>query len=743
MKLSPRATVIIAVMLTIISICTVFLFLIYQEEERNMQRILDSKAKSASIVAESIIEQTSAQYLIRIKNFVNYRVSMSRELMIQAFARRDRQALLELSKPLFAALQKENPYFSTLGWILPDNRAFLRVHAPENFGQDVAKMRPDVAAVNIFREQRSGFTTGYIGLQYRVVEPVFYHDEYLGALQIGIDGQVLQDAIRKKLDTPAGVAILKNEYEKILKKHQRGLPGRTHTIDTHDAALFQNIVDFDWKKKQYRTNLAGTPYVISQTIPLTDFTGNELGLLFVALDISQELAQKKTLIVSGLLLSGLLIGLSFIILYFSYGHLVHRIVTLNASLEKNNRELEHRVEERTNELLVEIEERKLTEEKLQKAEKMEAIGLMAGSVAHDLNNILSGIVSYPELVLMQMSEEDKFYGPLKAIHESGLRAAAVVSDLLTVARSAANVREITNANILIREYLTSPEGEKLLSQHPGVRISTQLSPQLYNINCSPAHIKKCLMNLVINAAEAIGSTGLITISTANRHIVQEQDNGLPTGEYIVLTIKDDGPGISADDQNHIFEPFYTKKKMGRSGTGIGLTVVWNALQDHSGKIIVESDKTGTAFSLLFPAVIDQDLSTPREKINIEHLQGKGEHILVVDDEPHQRDIASQLLALLGYKVDTVRSGEEAIAYVRQQEVDLLLLDMLMAPGINGCQTYKRIVSLFPEQKAVIASGFSENEDIKEATALGAGGFIKKPYTLEQLGLAIQRALHQG
>jgi len=744
MKKSPRAKVITAVMLVIITICAVFLTLLYQENQRSMQQIIDSKAQSASIVAEAIVEQTSIQYQLRIKSFLNYKSSKSREMMIQAFARRDRQELLRLSKPLFETLQEENSHFSTLGWILPDNQAFLRVHSPEDFGQNVTKMRPDVAAVNLFHKQRSGFTTGYIGLQYRVVEPVFYQNKYLGAVQIGIEGQVLQDAIEKKLQAPAGVAILNSEYKKILQKYQKGVSGRSHTIYSSNPPLFQNIVNLDWNKSQYRTAFAGKDYVVYNVYNLLNFQNQELGLLFVALNISKEVTQRRSLLFSALLLSALLISLSFLILYFSYGNLVQKIVNLNKSLEKNNRELESRVKERTTELLFEIEERKITEQKLHKAEKMEAIGLMAGGVAHDLNNILSGVVSYPEILLMQLSEDNKLYPPIKAIHESGLRAAAVVSDMLTVARSAANIQDIVNINTLIKEYLKSLEGKKLLSQYPDVQITIQLAPELHNIKCSPVHIKKCLMNLVINAAEALGNTGQITISTRNCSLDDEemQKEALPRGKYIALAVKDNGPGIAADDIEHIFEPFYTKKKMGRSGTGIGLTVVWNAIQDHDGKVKVESDEKGTTFTLLFPVSSDQSLSSPKENITIENIRGKKELILVIDDEPHQRNIAVQLLSLLDYQVDTVTSGEEAIAYVRDQKVDLLLLDMLMDSGLNGRQTYEEIIKIHPKQKAVIASGFSESEDVKQTIKLGAGAFIKKPYTFEQLGIAVQKALRE-
>jgi signal transduction histidine kinase/CheY-like chemotaxis protein len=676
-----------------------------------------------------------------MKSFVNYKAFDSKEVLIKTFADRDRQRLQIRSKPFFDLLQKENPYFASLGWILPDNTAFLRVHDPENFGQDVSKMRPDVVAVNKDRRQRSGFTTGYAGLHYRVVQPVFYQGAYLGAVQMGIKGEILTDTLSRQLKTPVGVAIPNGEYATILPQYQEGLSGPTHTIIASIPVFFENMLsEIDWTKAQHTLKDDEKTYILCNVNSLANFQGKELGILFVILDITSEVHRGRALLASAFALSAILIALSFLILYLSYGSLVQKIVDLNLSLARNNRELEKRVEERTQTLLTEIEERKITEAKLQKAEKMEAIGLMAGGVAHDLNNILSGVVSYPELLLMKLPEDSDLRRPLTTIHESGLRAAAVVADLLTVARCAAKVREVAQINTIVQDYLASPEGQKLLALYPDVKIKTRLASKLDNIFCSPVHVRKCLMNLVINAAEALDKSGTILISTENRTLSPTPGKkDLPPGDYVALVVRDDGPGIPDADLGHIFEPFYTKKKMGRSGTGIGLAVVWSAMQDHGGRVIVTSNGQGTTFTLLFPATTAKEHEAPHN-VTIQELQGKGEQILVVDDEPCQRDIASQLLNILGYKVATASSGEEALRSMTENKADLILLDMLMDPGINGRQTYEEIIKKHPGQKAVIASGFSESAEVKKAIGLGACAFIKKPYTLEELGLAVKKVL---
>ncbi|HID02574.1 MAG TPA: PAS domain-containing sensor histidine kinase, partial [Desulfobacterales bacterium] len=387
------------------------------------------------------------------------------------------------------------------------------------------------------------------------------------------------------------------------------------------------------------------------------------------------------------------------------------------------------------------QQRIATEDKLQKAEKMEAIGLLAGGVAHDLNNILSGVVSYPEVLLMQLSSDDKLYEPIKAIQESGERAAAVVADLLTVARGVATVKEIHSPNIIIEEYLRSTEFKNLQSLHPEVTIESQLADDLWNINCSAVHIQKVVMNLITNAVEAIDNNGSVLVSTRNQELspFTIAASSLDVGEYVIMTIKDTGAGIAKHDLEHIFEPFYTKKIMDRSGTGLGLAVVWNTMKDHDAFIQVTSDDSGSTFTLYFPPCRDEAVGQ-KSSADISELKGSGT-ILVVDDEQQQRDIASKMLTLLGYSVETVASGEEAIAYCKKSSVDLVLLDMLMEPGINGLETYQQIINITPSQKAVIASGFSESSSVFAAKALGVGSFIKKPYGLEQIGNAVKKELN--
>lgn len=180
---------------------------------------------------------------------------------------------------------------------------------------------------------------------------------------------------------------------------------------------------------------------------------------------------------------------------------------------------------------------------------------------------------------------------------------------------------------------------------------------------------------------------------------------------------------------------------GRSGTGLGLTVVWNTMQDHGGTIQVNSSPAGTVFTLYFPAA-DAPPATAGVEGQSEKLQGSGEEILIVDDEPHQRDVAGAMLTRMGYKVVSVASGEEALEYLRKHRVNLVVLDMIMQPGMNGLAAFQQILRVHPGQKAIIVSGFSASDDVVAAQKLGAGRYLKKPFTYTQLGVAVRTALHR-
>lgn len=395
-------------------------------------------------------------------------------------------------------------------------------------------------------------------------------------------------------------------------------------------------------------------------------------------------------------------------------------------------------------IIKDITEKEELKEKLARSEKMEAIGLLAGGVAHDLNNILAGLTTYPEILLMKIEKDSPLRKNIEIIKKSGDKAAAMVQDLLTMARRGIKTKDVLNVNMIIKEYFESPEFEKVKSNHKNVTYEIQKDDDISNIKGSKIHMLKCLMNLVSNASEAINKEGKVIVKTYKCDIEAKKTNHgiIPKGNYVVIEVSDNGTGMSTQDINHIFEPFYTKKVMGKSGTGLGMGVVWSTVKDSEGFIDVSSTEgSGSCIKLYFPTC-DYIEIIEKESIDMSGLRGN-ESLLVVDDIEEQRDGAKIILNHLGYNVFTVSSGEKCIEFLELKKVDLILLDMIMDPGINGVETYKKIKLINSKQKVIIVSGFAEGEQIETIKSLGINTIVKKPYAIKELGFAVRNELNNS
>lgn len=392
-------------------------------------------------------------------------------------------------------------------------------------------------------------------------------------------------------------------------------------------------------------------------------------------------------------------------------------------------------------IVKDITDRKRLEDKLVQAQKMEVIGNLAAGIAHDLNNILSGLVSYPDLLLLELDKDDPLYGKIVVIQKSGKRAAAIVQDLLALARRSVKIDEVCNMNNIISDFIQSLEFEKIISRHPDIIVRTELQSDLMNVRGSAVHLSKVIMNTLTNSLEAMPAGGEIVISTTNAYNdnhIQHYET-IPEGEYVCTTVADNGIGIRNDDLKRIFEPFYTKKSMARSGTGLGMTVIWATVKDHSGYIHIDSEEgVGTTLTIYLPSTRDH-AEQLHKRIVLDDYVGT-ETILVIDDIAEQLEIARGMLEKLGYRVLTASSGENGISLLREQTVDLVILDMIMPGGLDGLETYRHIVRQIPHQKAIITSGFSESDRVKELQSLGAGLYVQKPYSMECLGMAIRGEL---
>lgn len=387
------------------------------------------------------------------------------------------------------------------------------------------------------------------------------------------------------------------------------------------------------------------------------------------------------------------------------------------------------------------------QERLARSERMESLGILAGGVAHDLNNILGPMVAYPDLLLDKLPAGSDDHQIVEEIKRSAGRAVAVIRDLLTLARRGRQSREPLDLNRLLQSFLASPVLLELNRSNARVVVKPEMDADPCWIEGSEAGLTKVLMNLVLNAYEAMPHGGELALRT-HRVTLSEERAGyesIPPGDYVVMEVRDTGEGIRREDQNRIFEPFFTKKKLGRSGSGLGLSVVYGVIKDHRAYIdLTSSVGVGTTVSAYFPMTLppSQDKAEPPP----ERLSGN-EKILVVDDVPEQREMARQILAPLGYEVTTASTGRAAVKYFRDAHrkkqptpFDVIVLDMILEADFDGLDTYSNITGFYPGQKCILVTGFSETERVRKACELGAGGCLGKPYTREEIARAIRHLL---
>lgn len=380
-----------------------------------------------------------------------------------------------------------------------------------------------------------------------------------------------------------------------------------------------------------------------------------------------------------------------------------------------------------------ITERNRLQEELARAQRLETAGRVAGQIAHDFNNLLNPLAAYPSLIKDELDSDD--HNVIEMVDEMEIAAkkiAEINQQLLTLGRRGHYAMKLIDLNELLQEVVSSQSLPK------GLKIRKELAQDLLKINGGGAQLTRIFLNLTNNANEAVNGVGTVILRTENVYL-DEPLKGYKTikrGEYVKLDIIDNGEGIAPDIIDKIFDPFFTTKKMDKMrGSGLGLSVVHSIIEDHNGYITVKSIwGEGTTFSVYFPIARQQEILVTAEKMN-----GGKENVLVVDDDPVQRKVARQLLSRLGYQVQTVSSGEIAVAFVQNNPQDLLILDMVM-DGMDGTDTYKKILEFQSTQKAIILSGFALSERVKEALRLGAGSYISKPITLDSLATAVRNEL---
>jgi len=369
-----------------------------------------------------------------------------------------------------------------------------------------------------------------------------------------------------------------------------------------------------------------------------------------------------------------------------------------------------------------------------RAERLETAGTIAGQVAHDFNNLLAPLMAYPEFIREELPKNHPTLKYLDQIEKAAQKITDINQDLLSLGRRGHYNQDVLNLNTVVQHALSE------LEPYPGtLACEIDLSDDLMDILGGGAQLHRMISNLLHNAKDAMQDIGQITVKTENYYVddVSIIYGRVPKGEYVKLTISDTGCGIPDNIVQKIFDPFFTSKTTDKKrGSGLGMSVVDAVVRDHKGYIDLSTKVgEGTSFYMYFPIT-----RKSVDNRDADETCGGSETILVVDDDDVQREVSLLMLRKLGYSVNSIESGEKAIEFLRENPQDLVILDMVMPDGIDGGETYRRMLEISPYQKAIILSGFSESDRVLEAQKLGAGAFVKKPVTKKAIAAAVRTEL---
>ena len=385
-----------------------------------------------------------------------------------------------------------------------------------------------------------------------------------------------------------------------------------------------------------------------------------------------------------------------------------------------------------------VTDRKRLEGQFRQAQKMESIGRLAGGIAHDFNNLLTAIKGNLELAMMEIQPIDPRFEYLADADKAADSASSLTRQLLTFSRKQVIDPKVINLNDVIthvRKLLARLIGEDVTLEH-------FVEPELASVRFDPGQVEQILINLAVNARDAMPNGGLLTLETANVDLDEEYVKSHPyveAGPYVMLAVSDTGAGMTDAIRANLFEPFFTTKEAGR-GTGLGLAMVYGAVKQNGGQIEVYSEPGhGTTFKIYLPAV-DQAAGTALEPISERRPQGT-ESIVLVEDEEHVRAIASRMLERLGYTVHAFADGPSAIAAVVQMVAtpSLLVTDVVM-PGMNGHVLMERLLELRPSMKVLFTSGYTANVIVHHGVLREGIEFLAKPYSLDLLAQRVREVL---
>ncbi len=807
--------------------------------------------------------------------------------IIQALAEQDRQSLYRLTLPVFNALRDENPFFQIMHFHLPGGNLFMDMYHPEERQERIHAQRPILHAVEREKRQKTGFEIGYYGALWRVVQPIFYRDRFVGSIEFGINAEQLIETLRNNFDLSATLYFMSSRWKNAEGITRPFVRHGSFIVLAQPGSLFERAVPvFHSPKEEIKIKIGKRRYLASAMPILLNYQGNTIGGLIVLEDITDWIKAADRFLARSVAITVLVLFVSFLVLFLVFHGLIIRLedykkgqVDLIRKLEENKHNLELKVQERTRmlleanerlekevrehkeakeailrhelflesvfngiqdeilvldldliiqagnqsfyrqnrlfnlpgpnrcfevffsrsepcdgcpalmaistcslqraeverqdhtgntkylevfaypifdekktvtgvvEFLRDVTDKKKTKEEKERiqdqlihAQKMEAVGTLAGGVAHDFNNMLTAIQGFAELSLMQVTPADPIYRNLKQIHRTSLRAADVVRQLLLFSRRQPMRHEPVDMNKIV-------EGMKRMLERligEDVSIETRLSDKPVLVEGDRGNLEQVIMNLALNARDAMEEGGKIIISTSLVTIGRKYCERYPyasQGSFVRLAVEDTGKGMSPEVIEHIFEPFFTTKGQGK-GTGLGLAVVYGIVKEHQGWINCNSSEgKGTTFEVLLPALSRGASSEVKNDDVTCSFRGKGQRILILEDDDAVRHMAATVLKDAGYHVFEAKTVGEAFTLFEghKDDLDLLFSDVVLPDG-NGLSLVERILQVRPHMPVIMASGYTDDRSLWKDINARKLTFLHKPYKLKELLKSVNEEL---
>lgn len=751
-----KKRILIPLAIAFIVLLGVYVLNVYQtqneEISKNVSKTLEQVDVSFDKLCESDVELMKATIMM---------MSLSTKIQ-SAWLGRDRTTLMELTSPILKTLL-ENHHFTHFYFHDINRVNFLRVHKPEKHG-DIINRFTMLEAHKTGRTS-AGMELGPLGtLTLRVVYPWRVRGNLTGYVEMGIEVEHIIKELHKILEVELYVSVYKEFLNR--KDWKQGiqflhrernwdqLPSSVIISQTLDATpqsfgdlLVPGRHNYMEVTPGIKLSLDGKSYRMG-IIPLFDVGGNEIGDIVALYDVTKLLANSRHSI---LVFTSTCIIVS-IVLFVLFTLILDRV---EIELTKHRKHLQKLVEDRTNKLSAtnmalkkEINEHQIAEEEKQKlqsqlihSQKMESIGMLAGGVAHDFNNILTTINGYADLTLIKMSLDDPLRMNLEYILSAGKRAAHFTQQLLTFSSKQIVKAEVLNLNGIIENM-----DDLLVSLvEENIEVTKVLNDALWNFKADSSQMEQVVMNLVINANDAMQKEGKLTIKTKNivaEHRCSNEDKNCKEPEYVLLEISDTGYGMTKKEKERIFEPFFTTKEKGK-GTGLGLSTVYGIIKRHNGFIDVLSEPgKGSSFKVYLPRTKEKIESKEIELITKDIARGT-ETILLVEDEKEVRGFTMKLLTFFGYSVIEAVDGLDGFrkCKIHKSNVDLVLTDVIM-PKMNGRELSKNLNGCCHGVEVLFMSGYTEKTISDNGVFKNDINILQKPFTPQSLAQKVRMILDE-